>query len=189
MSLAERDARLRLTTRAADDSSVDATARLATADYVGLVTRAVAFALDAALVNLAAILTSAVVALALSVVTVPDGLRALAIAAGGAAYLLWTAAYFVGFWSTTGQTPGSGVLSIRVRADSGEILSPRRALVRFVGLLLAALPLGAGFLPILLDDRRRGLHDLLARTVVVRDFGAADFRSAARSPSRDRSGR
>ena len=176
MSLAEHDARLPLTTRA-------------TADYVGLVTSAAAFALDAAVVNLAAILTGAVVALALSIVTVPDSLQAFAIAAGGAAYLLWTAAYFAGFWSTTGQTPGSGLFHIRVRADSGAILSPRHALLRFAGLLLAALPLGAGFLPILLDDRRRGLHDLLARTVVVRDSGVAGFRSAARSPSRDRSGR
>jgi uncharacterized RDD family membrane protein YckC len=44
---------------------------------------------------------------------------------------------------------------------------PRRALLRFVGLTLAALPLFAGFLLILVDDRRRGLHDRLARTVVV----------------------
>jgi uncharacterized RDD family membrane protein YckC len=34
-------------------------------------------------------------------------------------------------------------------------------------LILAALPLFAGFLPILLDDRRRGAHDMLAGTVVV----------------------
>jgi uncharacterized RDD family membrane protein YckC len=27
--------------------------------------------------------------------------------------------------------------------------------------------LGAGFLPILFDDRRRGLQDMLARTVVI----------------------
>jgi uncharacterized RDD family membrane protein YckC len=34
-------------------------------------------------------------------------------------------------------------------------------------MLLAALPLFAGFLRILIDDRRRGLQDRLARTVVV----------------------
>jgi uncharacterized RDD family membrane protein YckC len=32
---------------------------------------------------------------------------------------------------------------------------------------LAALPLFAGFLLILVDDRRRGLQDRFARTVVV----------------------
>jgi hypothetical protein len=36
-----------------------------------------------------------------------------------------------------------------------------------VGLTLAAIPLGAGFLPILFDERRRGLQDMLARTVVI----------------------
>ena len=47
------------------------------------------------------------------------------------------------------------------------VLSPRRSLLRFGALVLAALPLFAGFLPILVDDRRRGVHDMLAGTVVV----------------------
>jgi uncharacterized RDD family membrane protein YckC len=34
-------------------------------------------------------------------------------------------------------------------------------------LVLAVLPLFAGLLPILVDARRRGLHDMLAGTVVV----------------------
>jgi len=137
--------------------------------YVGLVTRVLAFALDAALINAIAILTAAAVSLFLSVVTVPHELRTLALALGGAAYVLWVVAYFVTFWATTGQTPGSRVLRIRVRPQAGERLPPRRALVRFVGLTLAAIPLFAGFLLILFDDRRRGLHDMLARTVVVED--------------------
>jgi uncharacterized RDD family membrane protein YckC len=40
--------------------------------------------------------------------------------------------------------------------------------VRCIGLLLAALPLFAGYLLILFDRRRRGFQDRLARTVVVR---------------------
>ena len=72
------------------------------------------------------------------------------------------------FWSTTGQTPGSRLLRIKVvRAADGEVLRPRRSLVRFAGLILAAIPLLAGFLPILFDDRRRGLQDMLARSVVI----------------------
>ena len=38
--------------------------------------------------------------------------------------------------------------------------------MRLVGMVLAAIPLCAGFLLILVDDRRRGLQDVLARTVV-----------------------
>jgi uncharacterized RDD family membrane protein YckC len=135
--------------------------------YVGLVTRAIAFALDAALLNVVAIVTAAIVSLTFSVVSIPEELRTLAVAAGGAAYALWAVGYFVTFWSTTGQTPGNRVMRVRVRTASGGRMRPRRALVRFVGLTLAALPLFAGFLLILFDDRRRGLHDRMARTVVV----------------------
>jgi uncharacterized RDD family membrane protein YckC len=76
--------------------------------------------------------------------------------------------YFVVFWSATGQTPGDRLFQIRVcRADEGTVPSASAALLRFGGLIVAALPLFAGFLPILLDDRRRGVHDMLAGTVVV----------------------
>jgi uncharacterized RDD family membrane protein YckC len=135
--------------------------------YVGLITRALAFAIDAGIVNAVAIVTAAVVSLTFSVVTVPDDVQVVVAAVGGVVYLLWTVGYFVTFWATTGQTPGSRVLRIRVIPASGERLPPRRAVVRFIGLTLAVIPLFAGFLPILVDDRRRGLHDMLARTVVV----------------------
>jgi uncharacterized RDD family membrane protein YckC len=135
--------------------------------YVGLVTRAIAFALDAAIVNVVAILTAAAVSLTLSVVKVPHDVRTVVAAAGGVAYALWTVGYFVTFWATTGQTPGSRVLRIRVHAASGDRVPPRRALLRCLGIVLATVPLFAGFLPILVDDRRRGIHDMLARTVVL----------------------
>jgi hypothetical protein len=46
-------------------------------------------------------------------------------------------------------------------------VKPRRALLRWIGMVLAALPLFAGYLVIPFDRRRRGWHDRLARTVVV----------------------
>lgn len=139
------------------------------AAYVGLVTRTVAFVLDAALVNLVAVGAAGVVGLVVSVVTVPDVLRTIGLAAAGTIYALWTIGYFVAFWCTTGQTPGCRALRIRVEPAAGGRLSVGRGLLRFLGLNLAAIPLFAGFLPILVDERRRGLHDFLARTVVVED--------------------
>jgi uncharacterized RDD family membrane protein YckC len=149
--------------------------------YVGLVTRAIAFAVDAALINVVAILTTAVFSLVFTVVSIPEELRAVAVATGGVLYLLWTVGYFTTFWTTTGQTPGSRLLRIRVSGATGERLLPRRALLRFLGLTLAALPLFAGFLLILVDDRRRGLHDLIARTVVIEV--ADDAAPASRPPT------
>jgi len=135
--------------------------------YVGLVTRALAFGLDAALINAIAILVAALVSLTFSVISVPHEVTVVVAALGGAVYLIWTVGYFTTFWATTGQTPGNRVLRIRVVPASGTRLPPRRALVRFIGLTLAIIPLFAGLLPILVDDRRRGLQDMLARTVVI----------------------
>ena len=137
--------------------------------YEGLVTRSIAFAIDAAIIDLVAIVVAGAVALAVSVLSVPkDALDAVLIALGAALFLGWSVGYFVTFWSTTGQTPGSRLMRITVRsADDGSILRPRRAALRFAGLVLAAIPLLAGFLPILFDARRRGLQDMLAGTVVV----------------------
>jgi uncharacterized RDD family membrane protein YckC len=61
-------------------------------------------------------------------------------------------------------------MRIRVRQSrNDEPLHLRWALVRLVALFLAALPLLLGFLPILLNDRRRGLQDLLGGSVVVHE--------------------
>ncbi|MBB4660666.1 RDD family protein [Conexibacter arvalis] len=148
--------------------------------YVGLVTRAIAFTADAVLLNAVAIATAAAVALAFTVLTLPSELKPVALAVGGAAYLTWTVAYFAVCWSTTGQTPGARLMRFRVCDEDGATISPRRALLRFVALTLAAIPLFAGFLPILVDDRRRGFHDRVAGTVVVDADGPA--RGAAARP-------
>ena len=137
--------------------------------YEGLVTRGIAFAIDAAIIDLVAVVVAGAVALAVSVLSVSkDSLDTILIAVGGALFLAWSVGYFVTFWSTTGQTPGSRLMRITVlNADDGSVLRARRAAVRFAALVLAAIPLLAGFLPILFDERRRGLHDMLAGTVVV----------------------
>jgi uncharacterized RDD family membrane protein YckC len=84
----------------------------------------------------------------------------------GAGWGVVVALYFVSFWTATGQTPGMRVMRLRVVTRAGEPLSVWRSAVRLVGLVLAIIPLFAGFLPVLVDGRRRGLHDFLAGTVV-----------------------
>jgi uncharacterized RDD family membrane protein YckC len=75
--------------------------------------------------------------------------------------------YFVGFWAVTGQTPGMRLMHVRVVARDGRPPSVWRGLVRLVGLILSIIPLFAGFLTVLVDDRRRSLADMLAGTVVL----------------------
>jgi uncharacterized RDD family membrane protein YckC len=136
--------------------------------YIGLATRTFAFAADAAIINVVAWATGAVVALCLSLIGVPAELKTLIAAIGAGIALLGTIGYFVFFWSANGQTPGNRMLGIRVvGATTGRPLRPRRALLRVFALVLSALPLCAGFLLILVDERRRALHDRLVSSVVV----------------------
>lgn len=139
-----------------------------TVRYTGLVTRAIALAIDALLINAIAALVGIVIALCLSILPVDQDTDQLVAGITGVAYLIWTGAYFVSFWSTTGQTPGAHVMRFRVHdAASDRALGVRRSLVRLAGLVLAAIPLCAGFVPVLFDARRRALQDYLARTVVT----------------------
>jgi uncharacterized RDD family membrane protein YckC len=137
--------------------------------YVGLATRVISFTIDAALIIVVDIIVGVGAALILSLLHIPHELRTVLAVIGAVAYILGSIAYFVIFWSTTGQTPGARVMQIRVLTANGEVLKPRRALLRVAGVVLAALPLFAGFVRILFDPRRRGFQDRLAGTVVVDD--------------------
>ena len=136
--------------------------------YQGLVTRTIAFGLDCAVISLVAITVGLAVGLAASVLGLPSEVDKGLVALGGVAWFFWSAGYFVVSWSTAGETPGDRLFHIRVcDADDFTVLSVRRSILRLIYLTLAAIPLFAGFLPILFDDRRRGLHDMLAGSVVV----------------------
>jgi uncharacterized RDD family membrane protein YckC len=136
--------------------------------YGGIATRAIALAIDAAVTLVLFMCVVGVVALVSSLVggLRPDWLVAVLLAAGS---MLVVGMYFVLFWSAAGQTPGMRLLRIRVRGPAGDSLSVGRSLVRLVGLGLAIVPMFAGFVPVLFSERRRGLPDFLAGTVVLYD--------------------
>jgi uncharacterized RDD family membrane protein YckC len=144
-------------------------AERAAPDYTGLVTRAIGFGIDAVIIDLAAVVVAAIVALALSLFNVPSRIDTALAALGAVLFIVWGAAYFVTFWSTTGQTPGARIMRFRVLAPGAKRghIGPKRALLRLLAMILAAIPLLAGYFMVLFDDRRRGLHDRLARTVVI----------------------
>ena len=136
--------------------------------YGGIATRAIALAIDAAVTLVLFMSVVGVVALVSSLVggLRPDWLVGVLLAAGS---MLVVGIYFVLFWSAAGQTPGMRLLRIRVRGPAGDNLSVGRSLVRLVGLGLAIVPMFAGFVPVLFSERRRGLPDFLAGTVVLYD--------------------
>ena len=135
--------------------------------YAGFATRGVALTVDAALAAMIFLTGSAVVGLVGSLIWHPHWPASLVAVLLALAGLLVNVLYFAGFWSTAGQTPGMRVMHLRVVDPSGSPPGLGRALVRLVGLALAILLLFTGFLPVLVDDRRRALQDFLARTLVL----------------------
>ena len=136
--------------------------------YGGVATRAIALATDAAVTIVLFMSAVGIVALIASLVggLRPEWLVGALLSSG---WMLVVGTYFVLFWSAAGQTPGMRLLHIRVRAPAGGTPSIGRSLVRLVGLVLAIVPLFAGFIPVLFTERRRGLPDFLAGTVVLYD--------------------
>lgn len=136
--------------------------------FGGFATRGIALALDALLAQLAFLVGAASVALILALANGPhSGWLPSSLATVG--WVVVTAAYFAGFWSGGGGTPGARLMRLRVVTGADVAPSLPRALLRFVGLVLAIIPLGAGFLPALVDSRRRALPDYLCGTTVRYD--------------------
>ena len=77
-------------------------------------------------------------------------------------------AYFVLSHGTGGQTVGKRLLGARVVDEGGASIGYLRALGRCVATVVAALPFGIGLAAAGLRRDRRGLHDFLAGTRVVR---------------------
>ena len=78
-------------------------------------------------------------------------------------------AYFIGFWATTGQTIGMMPFRLRVvRNSDGGRIGFGGAVLRLVGFSIATLPLYLGLIWVAFDARKRGWHDLIAGSVVIR---------------------
>jgi uncharacterized RDD family membrane protein YckC len=77
--------------------------------------------------------------------------------------------YPVVFWVLLGQTPGKLLMGVRIARTNGKQLTIGRALLRYLGYWLSAIPLGLGFLWVLVDDQRQCWHDKLADTYVIYD--------------------
>lgn len=65
-------------------------------------------------------------------------------------------------------TPGKLLLGCQiVDADSGEPISYRQAVIRYLGYFVSAITLMVGFLWMIWDPRHQTFHDKMANTVVL----------------------
>lgn len=76
-------------------------------------------------------------------------------------------AYFVAFESSTMQgTPGKRALGLIVTDLDGGRISPMRAVGRYFAKILSTIILFIGFIMIGFTERKQGLHDMIAGTLV-----------------------
>lgn len=77
----------------------------------------------------------------------------------------------VWFWTKYLGTPGKMVLRLRILdAHTGQAISTPKAIGRYLGYYVSALPLLLGFIWVAFDKKKQGFHDKLAGTFVIRDL-------------------
>ncbi len=97
-------------------------------------------------------------------------------------YILWFVAFFVYFAymesSDSQATVGKIALGIQVTDLQGNRISFGKALGRNVAKLLSALILYIGFIMAAFTEKKQGLHDMIAGTLVVMKGTATPMASA-----------
>ena len=140
--------------------------------YAGFASRFLAFAVDVVVLTAAFVLILAAVNFVTSIVTGKSTNFNRSDTWVVVAYVIWAFIYFAHWWGLNGKTPGGGLFGVQVLTDNGGDVSGRRAMGRALAFPLSFLILCLGFLGILLGDRRRALHDVIAGTVVVYSWDA-----------------
>lgn len=86
-------------------------------------------------------------------------------------FTLHKLAYFIAvfiFWNVMSTTPGKLLMGCHiVDADSLQPITPKQAVIRLLGYFISALPFYLGFVWAARDKRKQGLHDKLAKTLVL----------------------
>ena len=83
----------------------------------------------------------------------------------------WAFLYVFVSLAVTGRTAGKGLAGLRVVRADGAAPSVGALFLRTIVFPISALLFGIGFLLIIVQREHRGLHDLIAGTAVVYDWG------------------
>lgn len=83
-------------------------------------------------------------------------------------WIVLVTGYFVLFHGMEGKTPGKWLLGLRVVGEKQGAITYGQAFVRWLAAVGFA-PIALGFLWVLWSREKRGWHDFLARTWVIRD--------------------
>ena len=82
--------------------------------------------------------------------------------------ILLSMVYFTYFHGTISQTPGKKLLGLKVIQKTGEPMTLGVAFLRWVGYVISGLIFNLGFIWVAFDSKKRGWHDMIAATYVIR---------------------
>jgi len=136
-------------------------------NHAGLVSRGLAYFVDAVFVNLGFTAFAALLTLGYNAFFGSgEGGSGLAIAVGSTAWVAIGSLYLAGFWSLAGQTPGMRFLGIALNERRP---APRRSVKRLVGLYFSVITFGFGFLGVIFREDRRAWEDRFSGLTVLYD--------------------
>ena len=140
--------------------------------HAGLISRALAFVLDASVINVGFLALSGLVAFLASTFTDVGKASTELLVVGTGLWLAVGALYFVCFWALAGQTPGMRFVGLRLESPIGRRIGLKHSLRRLLGTIVAVVPLGLGLLAVATSPGRRGWQDRIAQTDVVYAAGS-----------------
>ena len=79
-------------------------------------------------------------------------------------FSVWYEVYFIGKY---GATYGKKWMDLKVVSEKGQLIGYKGAFIRWIGRLIVGFTFFIGYLLILFTERKQGLHDKIAGTVVV----------------------
>lgn len=121
-------------------------------EYAGFLIRFVAWLIDAIIENI----------ISAPLYLLPPGIRS------GISWII-SPIYSIAFWvKNDGRTPGKMAMKVKVVKGDGSPITFGTALLRWIGTIISALPLGLGFFWIIWDSEKQGWHDKIAGTYVVK---------------------
>lgn len=76
------------------------------------------------------------------------------------------------FWLSGGATPGKMATKLKVVDErTGNNISTKQAIIRYIGYFISAFCFLLGLIWVAIHSKKRGWHDMLAGTVVIRTRG------------------
>ncbi|MBM3644016.1 MAG: RDD family protein [Alphaproteobacteria bacterium] len=131
--------------------------------FGGFWVRVVAYVIDAILLTLVSVVVAKIMG-----VDFMDDASAFSLKANLPGFLIGWLYFALLESSERGATLGKMAMGLRVVSSEGQRLSFLNATGRYFAKFLSVIILGIGFIMVAFTDRKRGLHDIVAGTLVVK---------------------